>query len=86
MLWDEVVVGLKIIVQGLFKFGDGVEAGLSAKFTDAAVETFDHAICLRLARSMATKRIAPHPFALREACPRNTRIFARVFGVVRARL
>jgi hypothetical protein len=49
LLRDEVVVRSEIIVQCLFEFGSARKAGLLAKFVDASIEAFNHAICLGMA-------------------------------------
>ena len=45
-----MVVQLEVVVQSRFQVGLAIEAGLLQKLVDAAVEAFNHAVCLRVAR------------------------------------
>ena len=47
-LRDVVVINIQIFIEGGFQFGCRGEAGLLDQITDAAIEAFDHTICLRM--------------------------------------
>ena len=49
LLWDVVVIEVKILLQGGFQVTGGGERGGFQHFGDAAVEAFDHAVGLRVA-------------------------------------
>lgn len=49
-----VIVDFQIVAQGRFKLGGGAETGLVDDLADAAVEAFDHAVGLRMARRNET--------------------------------
>ena len=47
-LWNVVVVKLQLVEQGRLQTGSTAESGLLQKLADTAVESFDHAIRLRM--------------------------------------
>ena len=46
LLWDVVIIEVKILLQGGFQVTGGGESGGFQHFGDAAVEAFDHAVGL----------------------------------------
>lgn len=49
-LWDTAVIDVGVVQQRLLQFGCAVESGLGDEIGDAAIESFDETIGLRMAR------------------------------------
>ena len=49
-LWNVVVIDFHVVAQSRFKLGGGAKAGLVDELADTAIEAFNHAVRLRVAR------------------------------------